>query len=159
MYNNNNIKQHNNTWHIIPVYKCMLVKESNHDADSKSITNPAIAASILTEYLKDADREHFVVLLLNTKNKVVGINTVSIGNLNSSIVHPREVFKPAILASVAAVILGHNHPSGDSTPSKEDITITERLIEAGKILGIEVLDHIIIGDYFKSLKESGYVNW
>ncbi|MEW6622593.1 MAG: DNA repair protein RadC [Bacillota bacterium] len=100
------------------------------------------------------DREHFKVLYLSTKNHVIGIEEVSIGSLNSSIVHPREVFKGAIEKSAAAVILSHNHPSGDPEPSKEDIQVTRRLFEAGQLLGIEVLDHIIIGDgCFRSLKE------
>lgn len=107
--------------------------------------------------MQGLDRENFVVLLLDTKNKVIGINTVSIGTLNSSLVHPREVFKPAILASAAALILAHNHPSGDPKPSREDIEVTKRLIEAGGLLGIQVLDHIIVGDYCVSLKEQGYI--
>ncbi len=140
----------------IPVYKCALVKECYQIAEYNAIRDPQIAADILQKYLEGADRENFVVLLLNTKNKVIGINTVSVGILNSSLVHPREVFKPAILASAAAIILGHNHPSGDLTPSKEDLETTRKLAEAGKILGIEVLDHIIIGDgCHVSLKEQG----
>ena len=100
------------------------------------------------------DREHFRVLILNTKNHILKNCLVSIGSLNSSLVHPREVFKQAIKSSGAAVILIHNHPSGDPYPSNEDIEITKRLHEAGKIVGIEVLDHIIIGDgSFVSLKE------
>jgi len=93
--------------------------------------------------------------MLDTKHKVIGINTVSIGNLNSCLVHPREVFKPAILSNTAAIILGHNHPSGDTKPSNEDIEITRRIAEAGKLLSISVLDHIIVGEGFTSLKEAG----
>jgi len=84
--------------------------------------------------------------LLNQKNGIIGINTVSVGNLSSSIVHPREVFKPAIVAGAASIIVAHNHPSGDPTPSSNDIYVTTRLKEAGDILGIAVLDHVIIGD-------------
>ncbi len=96
-------------------------------------------------------------MTLNTKNNITGINVVSIGSLNSSLVHPREVFKAAILGNAAAIILAHNHPSGDPSPSPEDLEITRRLVEAGKILGIEVLDHVIIGDRWESLKERGSV--
>ena len=92
------------------------------------------------------DREHFVVLLLNQKNRVIGVHTVSVGSLTASVVHPRETFKAAILANAAAIICGHNHPSGDCQPSKEDRAITARLVEGGKLLGIAVLDHVIIGD-------------
>jgi DNA repair protein RadC len=86
------------------------------------------------------------VLLLNQKNRVVGVNTVSIGSLTASVVHPREVFKPAILSNAAAIILAHNHPSGQPQPSQEDRVLTVRLVAAGKLLGISVLDHVIIGD-------------
>lgn len=94
--------------------------------------------------LKAEKREHFVVLLLNARHEVEAVETVSIGSLNASIVHPREVFRPAILASSASVILCHNHPSGDPEPSEEDLTITKRLVEVGELLGIGVLDHVIV---------------
>lgn len=141
----------------IPIYRIQLVKDSNFTSDTKKISCPQDTFSILEGYMQGLDRENFVVLLLDTKNKVIGINTVSIGTLNSSLVHPREVFKPAILASAAALILAHNHPSGDPKPSREDIEVTKRLIEAGGLLGIQVLDHIIVGDYCVSLKEQGYI--
>lgn len=118
------------------------------------IKSPADVAGMLMEEMRYLNTEHFKVLLLNTKNSVLAIETISIGGLNSSIVHPREVFKPAIKRSCASVILVHNHPSGDPAPSPEDINVTQRLAEAGNILGIGVLDHIIIGDgKFLSLKE------
>ncbi len=102
------------------------------------------------------DREHFKVILLNTKNHVLEIESVSVGNLNSSLVHPRELFKKAILKSAAGVILVHNHPSGDPQPSDEDRQVTARMVEAGEIIGIEVLDHIVIGDgRYASLRERG----
>jgi DNA repair protein RadC len=113
---------------------------------------------LLQSFLAGADRENFVVLLLDTKNKVVGINTVSIGTLNSAVVHPREVFKPAILANAASIILAHNHPSGDPAPSKEDVAVSKKLMEAGRLLEIEVLDHIIVGDdCFLSMKQKGLI--
>ena len=86
------------------------------------------------------------MILLDQKNKVIGIHTVSIGSLTASIVHPRETFKIAILANCASIILGHNHPSGSPQPSREDRALTTRLVEGGKLLGISVLDHVIIGD-------------
>lgn len=102
------------------------------------------------------DREVFTALLLNTKNVIVRGVLVSVGTINASIVHPREVFKAAVRYSAAALILVHNHPSGNPTPSQEDIAITKRLVKAGEILGIQVLDHVIIGDgRFQSLKELG----
>lgn len=110
-----------------------------------AISKPEDAANYIMEDIKYLKKEHFITLLLNTKNQIISKETISIGNLNSSIVHPREVFKPAIKKSVSAIIMVHNHPSGDPTPSKEDIEVTRRLIKAGEILGIDVLDHIIIG--------------
>lgn len=96
--------------------------------------------------LQGLDREHFQVMLLNTKNALLGIETVSIGTLSSSLVHPREVFKQAIKRSASAIILVHNHPSGSCEPSRQDKTVTEQIVKAGEIVGIEVIDHIIIGE-------------
>lgn len=112
-------------------------------------------AALLHEYLKDVDREHFVVFFCDQKDRIVGIHTVSMGSLTASVVHPREVFKAAILANAAAIICGHNHPSGDVQPSREDRALTTRLYQAGKLLGIQVLDHIIIGhnNYFSFADE------
>lgn len=105
--------------------------------------------------LKGKKREHFLTLLLDTRNRLIRVATVSMGSLDSSIVHPREVFKEAISASAASVIFVHNHPSGDAEPSEDDIELTRRLVEAGKVLGIVVLDHVIVGDgVFVSLKGS-----
>ena len=108
------------------------------------IEGPTDLYRLLKPLLAHQDREHFYVVLLSTKNHVLAIELVSVGSLSASIVHPREVFKGAILANAAAVICGHNHPSGDPTPSEDDIEIHDRLTRAGEILGIEVLDHIII---------------
>lgn len=145
--------------HYIPIYRCQLVREGSQKSDTRYTHTPEEVYAIAQEYFEGADREHFVVLLLNTKNKVLGINTVSIGTLNASLVHPREIFKPAILINAAAIILVHNHPSGDPTPSSEDMEITQRLCKAGEILGIEVLDHLIISDdgMFTSFRERGLV--
>ncbi|RJX17706.1 MAG: DNA repair protein RadC [Ammonifex sp.] len=137
----------------IPVYRIQLVKESSVTMDPKKIESPEAVAKVLQGYLAGADREHFVVVMLDTQFKIIGINTVSIGTLDSAPVHPREVFKPAVACNAAAVIVGHNHSSGDPTPTRQDVDMTKRLIQAGEILGIEVLDHIIIGDgTFISLK-------
>lgn len=101
-------------------------------------------------------REHFAVMLLNTKNHILGLTDVSVGSLSASIVHPREVFQTALRYAAAAMILIHNHPSGDPSPSREDINVTQRLVKAGKIMDIPVLDHIILGDNrFVSIKEKG----
>lgn len=106
--------------------------------------------------LENAKKEHFVCLYLNAKNKLILKETVAIGSLFSNLVHPREVFSPAVSASAAFIILIHNHPSGDPEPSKEDITLTARLCNAGLLLGIEILDHIIIGrNSYTSLKDKG----
>lgn len=122
----------------------------------ETIRSPEDAARYVMEDLRYLQKEHFVCLFLNTKNHVVGQETLSMGSLNASIVHPREVFRAAIRRSSASIICVHNHPSGDPTPSPEDIEMTKRLVEAGNIVGIEVLDHLIIGDQkFISLKEQG----
>lgn len=142
----------------IPVYKVMLVKESQQTSYVKKITRPDDIYEIAKSYLSGVDREHFVVLMLDTKNQIIGINTVAIGILNSCPVHPREVFKPAIVAGANGVILVHNHPSGELTPSQDDLLLTKRLQEAGSILGIKVIDHIILGDEcYLSLKERGQI--
>lgn len=115
--------------------------------------------SLMMPRLSYLDREHFIVVLLSTKNQVLGTELVSVGCLNASLVHPREIFKTCVKRSAASVILVHNHPSGDPSPSPEDVIVTRRLIEAGRIMGIDVLDHVIIGDgRYISLRESG-IEW
>lgn len=104
-----------------------------------------------------ADREEFLVLLLNAKNTLLGFHVVSVGSLTASIVHPREVFKIAIIGNAAAMILLHNHPSGDPTPSAEDLSITTRLRQVGEVVGIKVLDHVVIGEgRYVSFVDDGY---
>jgi DNA repair protein RadC len=126
--------------------------------ETVTIRSPHDVERYLMEEMRYLQKEHFVCLFLNTKNQVIGQETLSIGSLNASIVHPREVFLAAIKRSSASIICVHNHPSGDPTPSPEDIQITARLAEAGKLLGIDVLDHVIIGDLSSvSLKERGYL--
>ncbi len=121
-----------------------------------TISSPQDVANLLMSELRDVKQEHFKTLLMDTKNRVLRVVTVTIGILDGSLVHPREVFKEAITASAASIIVAHNHPSGDPTPSREDKAVTLRLVECGKLLGIDLLDHIIIGDNrFVSLKERG----
>lgn len=133
------------------IYHYDLVRESrpvNYDA-RKTINSPNLVEELAFEIFEannyNPEKEHFIILMFNTKNKVVGYHLVSMGGLNSSLVHPREVFRPAILQGACSIILVHNHPSGDTTPSNEDIKLTLKFEKAGKIIGIEVLDHIIIG--------------
>lgn len=124
----------------------------------KAIRSPKDLTDIFISDMRFLEKEHLKVVFLNTKNEIIAYETISIGSLNASIVHPREVFNRAIKKSSASIILFHNHPSGNPEPSKEDINITKRLMEAGRIIGIEVLDHVIIGDgdYF-SLKENSLI--
>ena len=130
----------------LPIYRVHLVHEAALPAPRTQIRSSADAAALLRQFLGTVDREHFVVIMMDRKNRLIGINTVSIGSLTASVVHPREVFKAAILSNAAALICGHNHPSGDPEPSPEDRALTERLVEAGKLLGMEILDHVIVGD-------------
>lgn len=128
-------------------------------ADNKYvIKTPEDAADYAMPRLRYEKQEHFAILLLDTKNQVITFPDISIGSLNASIVHPREVFRCAISHCASSIILVHNHPSGDPSPSMEDINITLRLIKSGKILDIEILDHIIIGDNkYTSLKQQGMI--
>ncbi len=131
--------------------------ESYSEAREKPIVKtPEDVTGLVRARLKGRKKEHFLALLLDTRNRLIKVAEISIGSLDSSIVHPREVFKEAISASAAAVIFVHNHPSGDPTASEDDIGLNKRLAEAGDIVGIDVLDHIIIGDKkFLSLKREG----
>ena len=121
----------------------------------ESLSSPDAVAEFLMPQMRFLKREEFWGLYLNQKNRLLFVETISIGSLTSSIVHARECFKPAIKRSAASIILAHNHPSGDPSPSQEDIDVTRRLVEAGKVLGIPVMDHIIIGsNVFSSLKQA-----
>jgi DNA repair protein RadC len=137
-----------------------LAKRENLEADEESfdIKNPEAVFKLMSSSIKDKAKEHFKLILLNSRNKKIGISTISIGTLTTSLVHPREVFKDAIMHSAASVILAHNHPSGDPEPSEDDLKITRKLVESGKILGVEVIDHIIIGKTnFYSFREKGLI--
>lgn len=137
--------------------KVIVVAEEAHDERPRLTAPEEIAAlPFLKDELLESDREQFVCLHLNTKNALVSWEIVSVGSLSTSIVHPREVFKAAILANAASVILAHNHPSGDPTPSAADMELTRRLAKAGETVGIEVLDHVILAaSRFVSLKQVG----
>lgn len=142
----------------VDIVSLKMVKESSILYANRRIGTPDEAVELLKNLLEGSDREKLVVCCLSSKNEPTNISVISIGSLNSSIVHPREVFKIAIMSNAASIIMGHNHPSADITPSKEDINITERIKQAGDIIGIKLLDHIIIGDEnYLSLKEEGYL--
>lgn len=126
--------------------------------DKIKVSSPIVLVDLLMDEMRDLKKEHFKIAILDTKNQILSIEEISIGSLNASIVHPREVFNKAIKRSANKIILIHNHPSGDPTPSNEDISVTNRLKEVGNIIGIEVLDHIIIGDNrYISLKEKNLI--
>ncbi|GGP13642.1 RadC family protein [Oceanobacillus neutriphilus] len=126
--------------------------------DTYMIRSPEDGANYVMEEMRNLAQEHFVALFLNTKNQIIHRQTLFIGSLNASIVHPRELFREAVRRSAASVLVCHNHPSGDPTPSQEDILVTKRLVESGKIIGIEVIDHLVIGnERFVSLKQKGYL--
>jgi len=142
----------------INFYTLKLVKENSTLYEVPVIKSPTEVYEAAKQLLAlhEEPEEHFCILCLNTKNKIVGVHTISIGSLNAAIVHPREVFKAAMLNNASSIICLHNHPSGDPGPSRDDIETTHRLVNAGNILGIDVLDHIIIGDgRYISLKEQG----
>jgi len=148
------------TEYRIPIYQVRLVRHARHKVASKLVTEPKAAVEVLRSYLKGADREHVVVILLDARNAIIGINTVSIGTLTAALIHPRELWKPAFLASAAGIILGHNHISGDPAPSPEDRSTARRAIDAGRLLGIPVVDWLIIGDQgrYYSARERGEIS-
>lgn len=129
----------------LPLCRVALVRESSAKYVAVKADCPMKAYKALRPLFKGLDREHFVVCCLDVKLKIIAVNVVSVGSLSLTVVHPREVFKPAILSNACSIILAHNHPSGDPTPSREDITMSQRLREAGEILGIKVLDSLVIG--------------
>jgi DNA repair protein RadC len=142
----------------IPGFRIALVREPGVRLAARPQARvPAEAAAMLAQYIGEIDREVFVIAMLTVRHRVIGLHTVSVGCLTSSLVHPREVFKPAILAGSAAILAAHSHPSGDPEASAEDIALTRRLAAAGQLLGIELLDHVILGEAgrFVSLRERG----
>ena len=140
----------------ITLVDVVLERKGSMLFEGRKVKIPNDAANIIRDFIGDSDREKFVVLCLNVKNEPTAMQVVHTGSLNASIVHPRDVFKVAVLSNSASVVVAHNHPSGNPTASVEDIRVTKRLVEAGEILGIEVLDHVIIThEKCKSLKEEG----
>ena len=140
----------------IPEQRFQVVREKTFKTENKQISGSDDAKKLFQQWFdeKGFDKEVFVVATLNTKNVVTAIQVVTMGTLDASLVHPREVFRLAILNNASSVIVAHNHPSGDPTPSREDIAVTNRIREAGKIVGIDLLDHIVVGSYSYSI-ESG----
>jgi DNA repair protein RadC len=144
--------------YTIPGFRIELVREPGVKlAERPRLTDPASCVPVLAQYIGDADREVFVVAMLTIRHRLLGLHTVCVGCLTSTLVHPREVFKPAILAGSAAIVVAHNHPSGDPEPSADDIALTRRLAAAGQLLGIEILDHLVLGEggHFVSLRHRG----
>ena len=141
----------------ISVFRLLLIKDHVLPYTSASlILTPLDVYALVKEYLQGTDREHFIALFLDSRSAVIGINTVSVGTLTESLVHPREVFKGAILANAASLIIAHNHPSGDHFPSEADRAVTAKLKESGRILGIWLEDHVVIGrDAFTSFRQEG----
>jgi DNA repair protein RadC len=140
----------------IPVYRVELVRERSIAYDQPQFRDSASVARLLQAVLAGVDREYFLVLMLDRKNRLIGLNTVAIGSLTAAVVHSREVYKPAILANAAAIIVAHNHPSGDPQPSQEDKLLTRKLVLAGEALSIQLLDHLILGHpRYYSFKDEG----
>ena len=140
-------------------YRLLLVKDGTVPTTwDRQLRQSKDVADLMAPLARGLDRETFWCLLLNGKNVLVGLNVVSVGALTAALVHPREVFKPAILESAASVILIHNHPSGDPTPSREDVRLTRQLVECAKLLDLRIHDHVIIGrGRFASLAERGVI--
>ena len=148
----------NNHAKRVEIVSLKMVKEDSILYANRQIFSPEDGFTILNDLLGSSDREKLAVCCLNSKNEPTNISIVSVGSLNNSIVHPREVFKIAIISNSASIIIAHNHPSGNTEPSNEDIAITRRLQECGELIGIKLLDHLIIGDNsYISLKERGLV--
>ena len=141
----------------VPMYTTRLVRETHFTFPQREqVSSPEDVAAVLQHYFEDKDREEFIVVFLDQAHTMIGMAQISVGGLAASIVEPRQVFKTAILANAAAIILAHQHPSGNPEPSREDIRITRQLVEAGKFMGIPVHDHLIIAeDRYVSLAERG----
>ena len=129
-----------------PIYQVTLVRDGRLALAQPQCRSSRDSAAMFRDYLGASDREHFMVAMLDQKHRLIGLHTVSIGSLTASIVHPRDVFKIAILSNAAQLMLCHNHPSSDPAPSREDHALTRRLVDSGKLLGILILDHLILGD-------------
>jgi DNA repair protein RadC len=148
---------------FISVYRVSLVKDKSISFGNRILNNSREAQSLIQELIMkrgQTDREHFAVILLNAKNRIIGLNIVSVGGLSSASVYPREVLKPAILANSAAIILCHNHPSNELEPSSEDLAITKRIVHASDLMGITVHEHLIISledERYFSMADNGII--
>lgn len=142
----------------IEMVRVIMVREANPKYEV-AVRSPQDVNKLIYELIGHEDREHFIVLMLDAKNQVNAIHTVSIGTLNAGLVHPREVYKAIFLNNSASVIFAHNHPSGSVEPSPEDVKVTQRLVEVGELVGVEVMDHVIVGGEhrFLSMKEKGLI--
>jgi DNA repair protein RadC len=148
-----------NRYRVAPRIRIEVVRDEAAPFYGSPLRGPADVFRMLSEEARGWDREHFLSLLVDGRHKVIGLDDVSVGTLTASLVHPREVFKSAIVANAAALVLVHNHPSGDPAPSTEDREITKRLADAAELIGITLLDHVILGhDRFHSFAESE-VDW
>ena len=145
----------------VPLVRLAMIKERElpYRTAGKNVDNPEKVMELAGQILKGADREYFLVLSMNTRNVPQALETVAVGSVNAAGVVPREAFKHAVLANAATVILVHNHPSGNCTPSREDRMMTKRMEEAGQLLGIPVEDHVIIGDGYFSFREQGLLKY
>ena len=142
----------------VPLFRIALVRERGVtlEIEEDRASQPSEVHRICKAMIKDSPKEHFILLMLNANNRIIGVTVLSIGTLTASLVHPREVYQPAILRSAASIVVAHNHPSGDPTPSAEDREATRRLAEAGRLLGVPLLDHGVIADKsWYSFKEHG----
>lgn len=146
------------TVYHVQTIRLQVVREREVPFMADRICGPQKAARLARDFLGRPDREHLLEICLNAQNMPVAIHVVSVGELSQAPVHPREVFKAAILANSAGIILAHNHPSGDPLPSNSDIQATKRLVECGELLGVQVLDHIVLGEPdFTSMKDAGLI--
>jgi DNA repair protein RadC len=141
------------------VWSYQVVRDRALTVESKIASNSTNAARILREFIGKSSKEHVVMMALDARHAIIGLNLVSIGTMTASMIHPREVYQPALMLSAASIIIAHNHPSNDPTPSQEDHDITRRLVRAGEILGVPLMDHIVIADdsYF-SFREHGLLS-
>ena len=137
----------------IDIVKVGLIREKGTVYGVKEVNKPSDLVPMIKRFIGDSDRENLIVCCLDIKNKPINVSVVSTGSINSSVVHPREVFKTAILSNANSIVVAHNHPSGNTKPSSNDFNITVRLGECGEILGIPLLDHIIVGDDYYSFRE------
>lgn len=130
----------------INIVSLQMIKTDTLSYLNRRITSPEDATEIMKTFIGNSDREHLILICMNSKNEPTHIQTISIGSINKSVIHPREIFKTAILSNANSIMIGHNHPSGDVTPSPEDVNVTERLMLISEIMGILFYDHIVFSE-------------